>query len=577
MKCQNCGFENEDNAVFCRNCGTKLIKEAEVLDMPDPGISPAPAPSSFRPQHYKTIIFCVIGCVIAASIGYYFFKQNSSSQIDDYFNYAYKISDDENYFVYADGTSKKIEGSVKWACITTDHKHAVIQYNDNTLSISSATLSNAQQITDNCKTLMTAGNDFVTYYDSDKNVWRYSINNKESTNLGKITYYVFSKDKSSLLFTINNEIYIIKSADKEATLIGNYNGDIVLSGIYDNGNVSFFETYVDQTYESFIYDNGTINSLGKVTHGTPAKSSDSNGSFAGLLHVTYTKDQKILTVEDNYLDKCWVKQSNESIAELPNVKEYYSVYSNENFLSRTTSKQAKSIYFDVASTSDGAEKSTGTGLYYLNSSGSMDLVLTDISQCYIINNRIIYIDSSRTLHSADINGNQIRNDKVIDYDITFLTVRGTEYLYYTKGDITAIDYKEIISTYALYCYKLGDQQPIMVVDNLSVTLWSPLNSSSFLSSDDGKTIAFFTDIMFDREQNIKYGNLYTWSYGKGSAEFISDNVICAFYYNPPHTLDCFPYYKYTTHDSEDNYCDMLLYKNGTTTTIINNLNTKEIH
>lgn len=37
MYCRKCGEENPDNAVFCRNCGTKLIedvKKAEVIDPP---------------------------------------------------------------------------------------------------------------------------------------------------------------------------------------------------------------------------------------------------------------------------------------------------------------------------------------------------------------------------------------------------------------------------------------------------------------------------------------------------------------------------------------------------------------
>ena len=37
MYCRKCGEENPDNAVFCRNCGTKLIedvKKAEVIDTP---------------------------------------------------------------------------------------------------------------------------------------------------------------------------------------------------------------------------------------------------------------------------------------------------------------------------------------------------------------------------------------------------------------------------------------------------------------------------------------------------------------------------------------------------------------
>ena len=37
MFCKNCGEENPENAVYCRNCGTKLIEEVkktEVIETP---------------------------------------------------------------------------------------------------------------------------------------------------------------------------------------------------------------------------------------------------------------------------------------------------------------------------------------------------------------------------------------------------------------------------------------------------------------------------------------------------------------------------------------------------------------
>ena len=32
MFCKNCGEENPENAVYCRNCGTKLIEEVKKTD-----------------------------------------------------------------------------------------------------------------------------------------------------------------------------------------------------------------------------------------------------------------------------------------------------------------------------------------------------------------------------------------------------------------------------------------------------------------------------------------------------------------------------------------------------------------
>ncbi len=60
MFCDNCGVKHDDEAVFCPNCGKKIVKKKEVKeDIPKKEVN------SVNAQTRNMNIFCVIGFAVS--------------------------------------------------------------------------------------------------------------------------------------------------------------------------------------------------------------------------------------------------------------------------------------------------------------------------------------------------------------------------------------------------------------------------------------------------------------------------------------------------------------------------------
>ena len=74
MFCKKCGEENPDNAVYCRNCGEKLIEEevkkAEVIDDSRPYTTTANIPNNNKKNDPSSLecCLCIIGIFIIFAI-----------------------------------------------------------------------------------------------------------------------------------------------------------------------------------------------------------------------------------------------------------------------------------------------------------------------------------------------------------------------------------------------------------------------------------------------------------------------------------------------------------------------------
>ncbi|MDO5860770.1 zinc ribbon domain-containing protein [Methanobrevibacter sp.] len=72
MKCNQCGFENKDNAKFCTKCGTSLVE-----------LDKDPITSESNNSKYIIIALVVIIIILIAAIGFFAFNSNSSSTSAD--------------------------------------------------------------------------------------------------------------------------------------------------------------------------------------------------------------------------------------------------------------------------------------------------------------------------------------------------------------------------------------------------------------------------------------------------------------------------------------------------------------
>lgn len=69
MKCNQCGFENNDNAKFCTKCGASLVQKEPAVP---------PTKKSNNNSMYIIIALVVIIVLLVATIGFFAFNQNSA-------------------------------------------------------------------------------------------------------------------------------------------------------------------------------------------------------------------------------------------------------------------------------------------------------------------------------------------------------------------------------------------------------------------------------------------------------------------------------------------------------------------
>lgn len=71
MHCSNCGEQNPENAIFCRNCGTRLkedVKKAEVIDRNETNQKSGTAQTNSDSSDWIGCCLCLIGIFIIFAI-----------------------------------------------------------------------------------------------------------------------------------------------------------------------------------------------------------------------------------------------------------------------------------------------------------------------------------------------------------------------------------------------------------------------------------------------------------------------------------------------------------------------------
>lgn len=215
-------------------------------------------------------------------------------------------------------------------------------------------------------------------------------------------------------------------------------------------------------------------------------------------------------------------------------------------------------------------------LHEISLNGDRDRVYTGVKDYVVSNDRIIFTNTDYTLFSAKLDGSAATEEqriatRVADFDVT----QNGKYIYFIKNGSESDNGPD---TASLYCYKVGEAEPVKVADDVAC-YYSEISglSVSYLFgsmynrySTDGASVYFFKDgedTVLDAAFSY-HGTLMSWTYGDEAPTKLSSDVRFDLFDSLSSGLSGgidpkgFWFQKYTSADSSGNVYSDLMFYNG---------------
>lgn len=392
------------------------------------------------------------------------------------------------------GNRKTIEDSnVRDAMITADQAHTVVITESDNLYVGVGLDGEYEHISGGVNFIMTLHNDGLIYRGTDD--VNYRLRFEDGSVMTLSDRYACAQNSVSVLCQNDaGDLYLVPADSSTQTLVAQ-GVDGIPQGITDDGNIAFWSSG-----ENIIcYENGTETIL----------DDDAQGGI--FYYLQYSKDQQLIIWEmgDYTSDQSmiWMKRTGgEAVTctlghaidepyDAGLYGEQMSLYTDRGMLSEVNADEVTTLYLIIQN-----------ALYGISPDGTSEQLLPDVTQFMVANGRIAYLDSKQQLHIADIENGVISNDRLVADGETIASWQGFwltytgEYLYYQA----ATDGEEDV--YQLYCCRLQDEDPTLIMDNTWVV--------DLRFSADGSTIIY--------EDND--ARLWYWHYRQEEPTHIADHI-----------------------------------------------------
>lgn len=439
-----------------------------------------------------------------------------------------------------DGTSIVINDDVKSAILTKDRKHIIVLLKDGTLYVTNKELSEKNMIADNCYSIYSVKDDGFFYRDEDNSfsLYRILFADYSSVHIENVVNISLAQDNTTALYaTDDGNIYTMLSTASVGTKVDTYES-IRLETISNDGQLSLWRTDENGVRTIVLNDGDDRTELEGVND------RDYDYSYTS---ATFSKDQKIIVITDYDSEEMWIKTAGSDVVAVKLGADPSPVIYTENGL------LADEVSADVTGFYIGTSSDAGTyNLYYVPMSGDRERVLSKVSDYEISDGKIFYTDEESVLYCAALNGAAIGKETKIASDVDYFEMTDNgKFIYYKKKN----------GYYELYCYKIGNKEPVKIPSDVYT------DRRTITYSTDGATVFFFRDDIEDIRSSYysAHGTLMKWSYGSESAEKVASDVLID---SVSGGLDSeevdsrsFMYMKYTFFD-EDNVFGNWMYFNG---------------
>ncbi len=479
-----------------------------------------------------------------------------------------KMTKDGTAFIpLADGTCIKINDDVREAYITADRQRVVVQLEDGTLYVTDPKLEKKQTICDDCENLQAIREGGFFYKNKSGSLCRFLFADSSSLSFAMPDACTLASNSLSILYAADNELWRLGASESEPEKIavlsdGRFERDAYLAAISDDAETCVWVTEeLDGTQKINLRDGEDVSVIGSVKYAEDRET-----------RATFSKDQTLLFISNTESDYAWIKKSGEPVVrvKLGALPDGWTVYANGGELSEQNAADVSSLYFSV-------EADNGSNVYNISLNGDRDRVYTGVEDYIVSNDRIIFTNTDYTLFSAKLDGSAATEEqriatRVADFDVT----QNGKYIYFIKNGSESDSGPD---TASLYCYKVGEAEPVKVADDVAC-YYSEISglSVSYLFgsmynrySTDGASVFFFKD----GEETVPdtylayHGTLMSWTYGDEAPTKLSSDVR---FYTPLSGLSGgidpkgFWFQKYTSADSSGNIYTDLMFYNGKETT-----------
>ena len=503
------------------------------------------------------VLIGIVAVIAIAAIAFFVLKgekivSNSETTHEATTIDAYLDADGIAYIPLGDKVIKIDCDNVSDATLTKDRQHIIVLTADGTLYVTDENQSEKAVIAENCGSISNIRDDGFFYKDKSstdsdeedndddsedtQNVYRVLYSDNSVVKLGEDVGFAVADNTTSVVYaTDDSKIYTLASTDTEPTKIGNWENEICLCGISDDGQISIWnEATNDDTYTLYLNDGELKEDLGENEY--------AYSWVAGYaVRLQATKDNNLFVITDIFRDKMWFKTPGEETIEIGLGQELDNskLYVEAGKIEFANAKNVSNIYLSV--TND-EEETEYEHVYNVNVSGEREKILSNVKTFTVANGYIFYIDEDDNLYSAKLDGASISNETKISSDVYKVRVSSNgSYVYYMKNVEDSLG--------MLYCWKNGSDEPIKIASDVYA-------STMYLCTDE-ETVLFFKDTDKAGDSSYICGTLCYWSYGDKNPAKMTSDVLVEYvdsYIDTYVDVNDFSYLKFSYTDStEDSY------------------------
>lgn len=414
------------------------------------------------------------------------------------------------YIPTMNGNVIKINDDVNKAVMTSNRTYVVVLTYKNELYFVDLKTNEKIFVADNAFEMGNIHDKGFIYWDSDDVCHRVIYKDCSDVKLGQVRQYgkyIVSSDKNfNITFVVDDALYLMKESSQEKEKLARLYDTCDILYIADDGETVYWCEYGKSENVVYEYYNGEKTKIGMM------EIMDEYVSYNNNMFV-HNKSGEFGVIVNNTANTLYmVKKGKEPIKvklndSLYNMKKIYSVNGE---LSREKSPSVKGIYV--------LEKGQSiNNLYYIDSEGESEKVLSNITDYEISDGYIYYIDYEDNLKEARINGATVSHEKKISSDVdVFKHYAG--YVYFMK------DTSKNHQMGSLYVYKQGSEAKRITDDVYCFVSTDGQAEWSGFIGIDGKSCYYL------KEPEVRYevpvvGDLYKYTYGKTKNSRIASDVI----------------------------------------------------
>lgn len=516
--------------------------------VPADPLAPTDAPSQ-KPKRKPLLLLTILGIVVVLAVAAIFlFGGSFGSTGNDPAPIAIPArmsADGTAYIPLMDGSCIQINDEVENAFVTGDRNHVVVHLRDGILYVTDIKQSSKTQIADNCASLNHVTNDGFIYIDKDETTCRVLFDDMTPLKVGEDITFVTAENTTSILYaTDEGNIYTLANTDTDANKIATFDDTVELEAVSDDGQISVWVILEDDSHTIMLNDGDDRSVLGEIE-------SESNYTY-----VTFSKDQKLVTIDNSYSDCIWIKRPGEDpIKAKLGGKVFGIAYTEHGHLKYVQADEVSSLYFYTLA-------DTGINVYSISMTGDRERILSKVLDFKVSNGNIFYTDQENTLYYAHLSEDSISEETKIASNVDFFEVPYSgQYVYYMKNC------DENDNAGSLYCYKLGEADPLKIATDVACFYFS-YGSGGYtynMYSLDGSDVFFFQDMEEIPDTYDDHGTLFQWSYGaedpvKIASEVLRFSVSSRIYGGV--YADSFIYTKYLSVDEDENVLVNWMYYDG---------------